>query len=107
MTTQTASCRVIVVNDVLGTRTEATSPQTSEEAMKNHGLVRLARDWLGFYHTDDLTVENWVGVQPIACSIHRTADAVIVHWHVVGDPEAARTAMREVLDGTWKEGELL
>lgn len=108
MTTQAASCRVVVINDVLDSRTELDTPQTAEEAMRNHGLVKSANDWIAWHGTGDgLLLDGTYQDTPVACSVRHTDDLVTVHWHIVGDPESARDAMRTILDGTWKRGELL
>ena len=91
------ACRVIIVNDVDGTCGECISPQSVKEAEVNHGAVATAVEW-------NKAIEFWDDIdnQPIAVSIRKTFDTIVVRWHVTGDPEAARVAMREVLDGTWK-----
>ncbi len=107
MTTQAlASCRILIVNEVFGTCDEMTSPQTPREAVRNHGQVRLAMDWIRYHQPTHLPLEKLIGFQPIACSVQCTADTVIVHWHVAGDDlEAARIAMTEYVDGTWRDRE--
>ena len=94
------SCRIVVVNDVLGTRTDYQSPQSVADAMKDHGEVAIAKEWAEY--------EPFVshdGDEPIAVAIRKTADAIAIHWHVIGDDiEAARCAMRRVLAGEGRCG---
>ena len=97
-------CRIVIVNDVFGTCDEMTSPQTPREAVRNHGQVQLAADWCKYHQSTHLPLEKIRGFQPIACSVQRSADTVIVHWHATTDDlEAAQVAMTEYFDGTWRE----
>ena len=97
-TTKQAECRIVIVNDVLGTRVETMSPQTVKEALQDHGDVRIAKEWADWFGV----APDSFGNEPIAVCLHQTDDQIIVRWHVVGDPEAARVAMQTVLDGSWR-----
>ena len=100
-------CRVVVLNEVTGTREETLSPQTPEEAIKNHGAVALACEFIYWTNGDDWPAEDdWA----IAVCIHRTADQVTVRWYKTNhwctarkQLGAAREQMQQVLDGTWRE----
>ncbi len=87
------SCRIVTINDVLGTCTVTHSPQSVSDAMKNHGGLGLAQSWI--------EEESFVGSEnePIAVSIRRGEHVVIVHWHAIGDIEAARDVMQQILSG--------
>ena len=94
-------CRIVVINDVLGTRVEVVSPQSVADAMKDNGPVCLALAWMAW-----MGCNYSVNCVPIGVALHRTDDTITVRWHVENraDPEEAKAAMRAVLDGTWREG---
>ena len=99
----TRECKIVVINDVLDTRTEVDSPQSAEEAIKNHGQLRLAKHFLSWYGAGhEQRLDGTYRDEPIAVAILQTADRVVVHWHADGDEEAAVARMREVLsDDHW------
>lgn len=101
------TCRIVVINDVLETRTEVVSPQSPMEAMENHGRIRLAKHFLSWHGTgDQQRLDGTYDSQPIGVAIHRMADQVIVRWFATGDDDAAKTLMQEVLSGVpWWLGE--
>ena len=78
------SCRIIVVDDVFGTRTEVESPQSGKEAVDNHGHAKPAVDWF-LSHSDD-------DDDPVGLSIQYSDDLVIVHWYPTGNLDDAKAA---------------
>ncbi|OHB70475.1 MAG: hypothetical protein A2V70_06185 [Planctomycetes bacterium RBG_13_63_9] len=89
-------CRIIIVNDVLGTRTEIDSPQSVEEALQNHGDVITADLWLS--HLEIVRPEDFL-TQPIGVCIRHNDEEIHIRWHVVdGDEEAVCMAWKDVLD---------
>jgi hypothetical protein len=103
------SCKIVVVNDILDTRTEEVSPQSPEEAMGNHGQVSLAAEFLKWFGStyDERKLDGSYPEDPIAVAILRTDDTIIVRGHSTGDDEAARARMREILTPGWWIGEEL
>ncbi len=88
------SCRIVEKNDVFGTATVTNSPQSVSDAMRNHGALLLAQDWIeraAFAEASD--------AEPIDVSIRRTDHEIVIHWYVTGDIEHARYAMRQILAG--------
>ncbi len=93
-------CRIVVENEVFGTRKVVYSPQGVEEALVNHGDVATARLWIDYH---DLTYcTNYEDPQPVAACILKSKGEIRVLWHIVGDAEAARLAMTEIVNGSWR-----
>jgi len=95
--TQPAECRVIIDNQVLGTRQEFTLPVSGEEASDT--CMPVADAWRWFLRQDDQDC-------PLAVAIHQGNHEVVVRWHAVGEPQAAQEEMRAMLDGGWKGGQI-
>ncbi len=93
-------CRIVVENEVFGTRTITHSPQDVEEAMTNHGDVVTADEWIRYHGLTDGTC--YEDPQPVAACILKSKGEIKVQWHVTGDVEAARLAMTEIMDGSWR-----
>ena len=104
MNTQTphalTGCLIAVENEVFGTRKVVYSPQSVEEAMQSHGDVVTADEWIRWHGlTDGGSYED---PQPVAACIFKSKGEIKVLWHIVGDAEAARLAMTEIMDGSWR-----
>ena len=91
------SCRVIVVNEVLDTRTELLLPQTTEEALHNCVAVAVALEWAD---TQVMRDDN----ESLAVSIRHNDATIAIRWYCNGDPEFAQVAMQQVLSGEWNGG---
>lgn len=89
---QLTTCRVILDNQVVGSRQEITLPTTADEAMENCFPVTLAVRWHRWYGADHS--------EPLGVAIHQKAGEILIRWYAV-DPEAARAAMASILAGNW------
>lgn len=93
-------CRIIVQNDVLGSRAERITPQSADEAEENLGTVVHALDWAR-EHSElnaELVEDPTLLDTPIDVAIHKLADRIVIHWYPTGDDiDAARAAMQEIL----------
>ena len=86
------SCRIVERNDVLGSHTVTDSPQSVADAMRNHGGLCLAQAWIEEEFCGSVT-------EPVAVAIRKSDRLVVIHWHVTGNRDEAREAMRQILAG--------
>ena len=91
------SCRVVIINEVLDTRTELLLPQTTEEALCNCVAVADALEWAD---TQTMLRDD---PESLAVSIRHNDATIVIRWYCNGDPESALVAMQQVLSG-WKDG---
>jgi len=87
------SCTIAVHNLVAGTQSCHVTPQSVEEAMKNHGEVTLARDFQlreAFEEEKD---------SPLAVAIFRdnAENRIKIIWHPIGSDVAAAECFRELI----------
>ena len=100
LTQQHGSCLILVTNEVTGQRTKSISPQTVDEALQNNVDVKRA---VKFAHCLDLETDYLDRKNiPLTVSVRHDQQTIIVHWHVVGDPESARDVWEKVTAGCWR-----
>ena len=92
-----AACRVVVIDEVRGVRSEAWSLQGVEDALQNHGDVLAAQVFCDWYHVNPDAADE----EPLAVSIQHNSETIVIRWCVTHDPEPARIAMRDILAGEW------
>ena len=95
-----ATCRIVIINDVLGTRMETYSPQSAEDALRNHGDVAQAKVYVDLL---DCIRQEERNNKTIGVSIRHNDDSITIHWHITGDVENAEVAWQDVIDsvGDW------
>ncbi len=85
-------CRIVVRNDILGTVVVKHSPQSARNALRNDGDIALAKEWIDY---EEMAEDG----EPITVAVRCNEHVIVVHWHLMADPEPAHARMQAVLSG--------
>ena len=96
MRTTTSECRLIVENQILGTRSLYRLLGTVEEAQENCLEIERAIVWAC---THDASPVYHYTCEPLDVAIYITGDLIRIVWHITGDPRKARERWNEILRG--------
>jgi len=99
MTTATKhpECLLIVHNEVVGRRSESILPSTPDEALENCLEITRAVQFADHLDVQDLYRDE--APEPLAVSIRKGNDTIVVRWYAIGDLDAARARFCEVQEG--------
>ena len=100
--TQNDFCRVVIINEVLGTTEESISAWGVKETLAHHGAVTRAVRWSEDYDLPaDHRCYSAFTPTPISVCVTARGNVVTVRWYVTGSPDEAREAMQAVLAGKY------
>ncbi len=100
-TTTIPTTRIIVANDLLGTRREYSSPQPAEECLQNNIELLFAVKFC-----DQLRMFEECDMEPpaLSCAVRYDEANIAVRWFADGSPEAAMDELALVLKSQEPEG---
>ena len=96
--TKRPECLLIVHNEVVGRGSESILPSTPDEAMENCLSITRAVQFAEHIDVQDFYRDDGEP-EPLAVSIRKSGDTIVVHWYLTGDRQAALERFREIESG--------
>jgi len=95
--TKHPECLLIVHNEVVGRRSESILPSTPDEAPENCLEITRAVQFADHLDVQDLYRDG--DPEPLAVSIRKGHDTIVVCWYLTGDVDSARARFHEIQEG--------